>query len=184
MSEYGHIVLASTKSGFAPNAIKWFTKSVFSHSLVTTPDILGAPLCIEAAENGVDFTRFDTSYINNLDQSYQVWKIKLDQEIKDKAVVDILANLETRYGFLEFPWFMWRRICLLFGKDIKSHNNWNMSGMICSQLCVAYLKACGLSSILDGYGNGSIAPQDLQDIFKAHPQYFELVEEVRMESAA
>src|ERR1035437_501682 len=127
---YGNIVLAGTKSGFTPNAIKWFTGSQFSHSFVTTPDILNIPMCIEAAESGVDFTRFDTSYVNNQDQGYEVWKVKIDQSIKDKAVVAILSDLEISYGILQYPWFMWRSICLFFGKDIKSHNNWNKGGMI------------------------------------------------------
>lgn len=177
---YGNIVLASTKSGFIPNAIKWVTQSQFSHSFVTIPDILGIPICIEAAEGGVDTTRFDTSYQNNLGQGYQVWNIKVDQNIKDKAIIAILNDLEIGYGFLEFPWFVWRRICLFFGDNIKAKNNWNEGGMICSQLCVAYLSACGLDSVLVGYGKGSIAPQDLQDIFEAHPELFELIESTRM----
>lgn len=178
--EYGFIVLASTQGQFVPNAIKWFTQSQFSHSLVTTPDVLGVPMCIEAAEGGVDFTRFDTGYTDNQDQGFEVWRVKIDQSIKDKAIVSILGDLETGYGFLEYPWFMWRRICLLFGKDIKAQNNWNESGMICSQLCVAYLKACGLGYVFTGYGEGSVAPQDLQNIFKAHPELFEKTDSVRL----
>lgn len=177
---YGNIVLASTKGEFIPNAIKWFTGSVFSHSFVTTPDILETPMCIEACNHGVDFTRFDKGYSDNLAQGYEVWNLKIDQKIKDEAVVQILNDLELGYGFLQYPWFMWRRLCLLFGKDIKKQNNWNQDGMICSQLCVAYLKACGLGVLFMDYGNGSIAPQDLQNIMKAHPELFDLVERIRL----
>jgi hypothetical protein len=178
---YGYVVLADSKSGFVPNGIKWFTQSQFSHSLVTTPDILGAPMCIEAAEGGVDFTRFDESYTNNQSQGYEVWNVKVDQSVKDAALLILFNDLETHYGFLEYPWFIWRRINLFFGRDIKSHNNWNTDGMICSQLCVAYLKACSIPEyVFAGYGNGSIAPQDLQNIFKAHPEYFEKVTSVRL----
>jgi len=178
---HGYIVLADTKSGFVPNSIKWITKSQFSHSFVTTPDVLGIPMCIEAAGGGVDYVRFDTGYVNNLGEGYQVWNIKIDQSIKDKAIVSILNDLEVGYGYLEFAWFVWRRICLAFGKDIKDQSNWAVnSGIICSQLCVAYLKACGLLSVLSGYGDGAIAPADLQSIFIAHPEYFELVESVRL----
>jgi hypothetical protein len=173
--EYGYIVLASSKTGFFPNAIKWFTQSQFSHSLVTTPDVLGIPMCIEAAEGGVDACRFDTGYINNSDQSYEVWEINVSQEVKDKAIQSIMNDFELTYGFLQYPYFVYRRICLLFGKDVKSQNNWISQGMICSQLCVAYLKACGLSSYFVGYGQGSIAPQDLQNIFKSYPEMFKLV---------
>lgn len=180
--EYGNIVLASTQGQFVPNAIKWFTQSQFSHSFVTTPDILGIPMCIEAAEGGVDFTEFNSSYLNNLSQGYEVWSINIDQATKDTAIVSILKDLETGYGFWEYPWFIWRRICLFFGKDIKSNNNWNSHGMICSQLCVAYLKACGLDYVLTGYGEGSIAPQDLQDIFIAHSELFQKIQSVRLTS--
>jgi hypothetical protein len=173
---YGHVVLANSSVGFVAQAIKKFTQSEFSHSLVTTPDILTIPMCIEAAEGGVDFTRFDTSYIQNPTQGYEIWNIKIDQSIKDKAIISILSDLEISYGFLQYPYFMWRRVCSLFGKDITSKNNWFSQGMICSQLCVAYLKACGLSSVLIGYGEGSIAPQDLQNIFKSHPELFELIQ--------
>lgn len=177
---YGDIVLSSTKSGFIPNAIKWFTQSVFSHSFVTTPSVLGQPMCIEAAEGGVDFTLFNKSYLNNLNEGYEVWEIKVSRSIKDKAIKSILNDLELHYGFLEYPFFIWRRICLFFGKDIKASNNWNTQGMICSQLCVSYLKACGLESVLAGYGNGSIAPQDLRNIFSAHPKIFKLSQSIRM----
>lgn len=183
--QYGDIVLASTKTGFIPNSIKWFTQSQFSHSLVTTPDILNTPMCIEAAEGGVDFTRFDDSYANNTDQGYEVWHIKVSQEKKDIAIVKILADLETSYGFMEYPWFMWRRLNLAVGRDIKGQDNWNNKGMICSQLCVAYLTELGLDpKTFDGYGKGSISPQDLQNIFKAHPDLFELVQSVRMVTKA
>lgn len=173
---YGHVVLANSKTGFVAQSIKKFTKSEFSHSLVTTPNVLNVPMCIEAAEGGVDFTRFDVSYIHNPSQGYEIWNIKIDQSIKDTAIISILSDLEIAYGFLQYPYFMWRRLCLLFGKDIKSKSNWFAQGMICSQLCVAYLNACGLGKIFIGYGKGSIAPQDLQDIFKAHPELFELIE--------
>jgi hypothetical protein len=177
---YGHLVLANTKSGFIPSAIKWVTNSQFSHSFVTVPDILSTPMCIEAAEGGVDMTRFDTSYADNQSEGYEIWNIKIDQSIKDAAIVSILADLEIGYGFLQFPWFVWRKLNLLFGREIKQQNNWDTNGMICSQLCVAYLKACGLGYVLAGYGNGSIAPQDLQDIFVAHPELFEKTESVRL----
>lgn len=177
---YGNIVLAGTKKGFVPNAIKAFTGSVFSHSLVTTPDILDIPMCMEAVEGGVDMMRFDLGYSCNQDQGYQVWILKIPQEVKDEAIKKLLSELEVGYGFLAYPWFMWRRLNFLFGKDIKAQNNWCQAGMICSQLCVEYLRNCGLDYIFKDYGKGSISPQDLQDIFTLHPELFEMSEKVRL----
>lgn len=176
----GDVVLADTKKGFVVNAIKWFTKSQFSHSLVTMPSLMDFPMCIEAAENGVDMTRFDTGYENNMGQGYQVWSINIDQDIKDEALKVIINDLEIMYGVFQYPWFMWRKLNLLLGRDIKAQDNWTHDGMICSQLCVAYLRACGLDDVFKGYGNGSISPQDLQDIFKANPDLFSLSEQIRL----
>lgn len=170
--EYGNIVLANTKKGFVQQAIKWFTKSQFSHSFVTMPDILGIPMCIEACEGGVDMCRFDKGYINDSNQAYEIWSVNVPKETKDWAIKLVMNELETGYGFLEYPWFIWRKLNLLFGKDIKAQNNWYKGGTICSELCVEYLIACGLGHIFEGYGEGSIAPQDLQDIFKEHPVIF------------
>ena len=165
--ENGLIVLADTKKGFVPNAIKWLTGSQFSHSLVIAPPILGIPMCIEAAEGGVDIVKFDKNYVDNKNEGYQVWRIKISQTTKDRALKKIFNDLECSYGFSEFGWFIWRSICRWFGKDIKNQNNWvtSQSSYICSQLVVAYLKACGLKRVLKGYGINAIAPQDLQDIF-------------------
>lgn len=176
----GDVVLANSKKGFIQQAIKWFTKSQFCHSFVTMPTLMGFPMCMEAAENGVDMTRFDTSYQNNQDQGYEVWSINIDQDIKDQALKTIINDLEIMYGVFQYPWFIWRKLNMLLGRDIKAQNNWTHDGMICSQLCVMYLRACGLDDILAGYGNGSISPQDLRDIFKAHPDLFVLSESVRL----
>jgi hypothetical protein len=173
---YGYVVLVDTKTGFIPNAIKWFTGSQLSHSLVTVPPILNTPMCIEAAEGGVDMLRFDTGYINNPNEAYQVWSFEAPDAVKDAAILSIVNDLEITYGFLQYPWFIWRRINLLFGRDIKSQDNWSNQGMVCSQVCVAYLTACGLTDMFAGYGKGSISPQDLQDIFRAHPETFTLIE--------
>lgn len=173
--EYGHIVLSGTKYGFFPNAIKWFTKSKFSHSLVTMPNVLDMPMCAEAADNGVSMVRFDKAYTQNEDQEYEIWKVKIAPECIDAGIKKVADDLETMYGFLQYPWFVWRSICKFFGSDIKHQNNWFTGGTICSELCVQYLAGCGLAYVLDGYGPGAVTPQDLQDIFKAHPELFELV---------
>jgi len=178
----GNLVLATTESSFISKCIRWFTQSQFSHSFVTMPDVLSFPMCIEAAGGGVDYIRFDTEYSNNQAASYQLWNIKIDQSIKDKAMQSILNDLEIGYGFFQYIYFIWRKINSLLGRDIKSQNNWFNEGMICSQLCVAYLTACGLGYIFAGYGKGSIAPADLFTIFNAHPELFEAIQSVRMPS--
>jgi hypothetical protein len=175
----GNIVLATSKSSLLSKFIRWFTNSKFSHSFVTMPDVLGIPMCIEAESGGVDTARYDSNYLNNADEAVEVWTLNIPQTVKDQALKQIINDLEIPYGFLEYVWFIWRKLNLLFGRDIKNQNNWNTNGMICSQLVVAFLKACKLD-IFQGYGNGSIAPQDLRNIMVAHPELFTLSQQIRM----
>jgi hypothetical protein len=171
---YGDIVLSTDESSFVSSCIRWFTDSRFSHGFMTMPAVLDAPTCIEAVRGGVDMSRFDSNYLNDASAMLEVWSINLPQPTKDAALRQMLGELEISYGFLEYPWFVWRKLNSLVGRDIKSQNNWNTDGMICSQLVVAYLKALGLSSVLAGYGNGAVAPQDLRDVFVAHPAWFKI----------
>ena len=176
----GDIVLAQCKNNLISKAIEWFTKSQFSHSFVIIPSILGVPVCMEAEAGGVEVGRFDKNYQNNINEGYEIWTIAISPYLKERAIISITNDLEVAYGFLQYTWFIWRRICSLLGKDIKAKNNWNNKGLICSQLVCAYLIACGLSNILEGYGKGSVSPQDLQDIMKAHPELFTMIESVRL----
>ena len=173
--EYGHIVLASTKSGVVPSAIKFITKSQYSHSFITAPTIVGLPMCVEAAESGIDMIRFDDAYTQNAAENIEIWEVLISDEMKDKGLVAVFDKLETSYGFLELPWFVWRWMNRLVGRDIKSQNNWSKNGTICSQLCRIYLTATGLGSLFEGYGKGAVAPQDLSVVMNANPQLFKKV---------
>ena len=176
MTNYGHIVLANSKTAWLAQAIKWMTKSNWSHSLLTTPPQFGREMGLEAAMNGISSVPFDLQYRNNSDSGYRVYYVMVDDSIKDAAISTCLNDLESMYGYLEYPWFIWRAINRWFGRDIKSHNNWFSQGEVCSQLCVKYLTLCKLGQLFDGYGKNTITPQDLQEIINANPKYFELIE--------
>lgn len=173
---YGHVVLANSKKEFIASIIKWVTRSNWSHSLFTIPNCCGREMGLEAAGNGVSSIPFDTGYRNNLTQGYRIYAVKVSEEVMDASISKCLDDLESFYGYLDLPWFAWRALNLLFGRDIKSQNNWAYTHKICSQLVVDYLTGCGLGHIFDGYGRNSICPQDLQIIMDAHPEYFELIE--------
>ena len=177
MNNYGHIVLAFTIDNFDGKIIKFFTRSKWSHSFITIPDILGRPMCLEAADSGVSALAFDYGYKNDPVENYNKWNVKLPKEVKDYAISECLNDLQTKYGYLELPWFGWRAFLLwAFNKDIKSENNWCQKGTICSELCVKYLTLCGLGYLFKDFGNGSVSPQDIENIMLAHPELFELEE--------
>ena len=169
---YGQIVLANTKSGFNHQLLRFFMGVNLTHSLVTVPDLAGLPMCMEAASNGVDATRFDTSYLQNARVQIEIWEVNISDEVKDAGIQAVINKLEVNYGYLELPWFAWRWLNKLFGKDIKNQNNWSQNGEICSQLVQVYLTGCGLEQLFERYGNCAVHPGDLRNIMQANPKYF------------
>ena len=172
MNDYGHIVLANSKKGIVPAIIRFFTKSQFSHSLIKLPDILGIPMCMEAADNGVSMLRFDLGYIDNKDQDINIFQVNISQEAKDRAIIHCLDSLEVRYGHLELLWFIWRAINKFFGRDIKNQNNWVENGIICSELCRIYLSSADLGNLFKDFGTGSLNAEDLRQIMLENPDIF------------
>lgn len=173
---FGHIVLADNKTNWFSKLIKLITRSEWSHSLVMVPPICGVDLAIEAKNTGVNGVAFDKAYRTNRKRGYKVFRVNIDPTVKEQAIAECLQELQTGYGFLELPWFAWRSISAFFGKDIRSQDNWSQAGIICSELCVMYLSKCGLDRLFEGFGKGSIHPEDLENIMLAHPAIFELIE--------
>ena len=178
----GNIVLVNSRWGstwletFISNSIKWFTNSPYSHSLVTFPPLFGNNMCIEASGNGVTMQSFDNVYWNNPSQGCDVYELTtISQEKRDAAAAALINELDASYGFLEYPFFMWRRLNELVGRDIKSHDNWSQNGIICSWLCVQYITNCGLGYLFEGYGKCSVSPKDLRNIFDANPDLFKKI---------
>lgn len=183
---YGHIVLAKTSGEFTASAIAWFTNSRFSHALITAPPQVGYEMCIEASGKGIDELGFDQGYRKNPTQSYLIYRVNLPDEVLDAAMREALDKLEQDYGYLAFPWFMFRSfVKWAFRKDIKSQDNWYKKQIVCSGLVRLfldskpvrdYLARFAQPSLFDGYGQGSVHCEDLFDIFKANPKLFELIE--------
>lgn len=174
--EYGHVCFAYSKNEFIAKAIAWFTKSQWSHTFITVPPILGKEMAMEAGSGGTEMVMFDVGYRNNPSQKYEVYRVKIAQDIIDQALAKCLDNLEMPYGYLEYPWFVWRSICLWFGKDIKSQNNWSTKDEVCAGLTNAYIVNLYLELLVQGFGKNSVNAQDLYNIVKANPDIFELVE--------
>lgn len=171
---YGQIVLANTKKGLVPSAIRFFTSSKFSHSLVTLPDTLGVPMCIEASSKGISTVRFETAYLQNPHVEIEVWDVHLTNEEIDLALIAVLNHLESSYGYSELPWFVWRWFNKKLGRDIKHENNWFKKDEICSELCEFYLMNTKLRLLFTGYGDSSMCPQDIRDVMVANPMFFTL----------
>ena len=171
--EFGHIVLSRGFTSWTSKYIAKFTDSYFSHSFLTAPPMCDRLMAIEATEGGVSAIPFDSGYETNSDEDFIMWELKLPEEVKKAAISKLLDDLERGYGFLEYPWLMWRWICGKFGRDIKKQKNWSDAGIVCSELVVMYLTYCGLGYLFEDFGGeASVVPQDLYKIIYAHPELF------------
>jgi hypothetical protein len=175
--EYGYVCFAYTKNKWYDWCIAKLTRSQWSHAFITCPPMLNNEMAMEATRDGVTMCSFDERYRQDPSQIYQVFRFKIDQVAKNASIQNRIKELETLYGYLEYPWFAWRYLNSAFGRDIKSQNNWCQNGTeVCSQFVIEYISDCGCASLFNSFGKGSAAPQDVYEIVLAHPELFELIE--------
>lgn len=174
--EYGHICFSYSKDKWLAKAISFLTKSQWSHCFITIPGILEKEMVIEADGKEISTILFDIGYRNNKNQKYEVYKFKIPQKNIDESIRTILNLLETPYGLWEYPWFIWRIVLKLFGKDIRKQDNWIRKGTVCSDLVRNYIELSGHENLFLDFGKDSANVQDVYEIVKQNPQLFEIVE--------
>jgi len=173
---YGFICFAYSKNEWIAKQIAWFTKSQWSHSFITAPPMLGRELAMEAGGGGVELVTFDDAYRNNPNQNYEVYKFNCDQEQINSSIYKCLDELETSYGLLQYPWFMWRSLNKLFGRDIKGQDNWSQKGIVCSGFARHFITYAGFGDLFFEFGKSAATAQDVYNVVKNHPKLFELIE--------
>lgn len=173
--QYGYLVLARRTNDWTSHLTAYLTQGYFSHAFVLTMTANKKWLCIEAEVEGVTASLFDLAYRKNLYRDYMVFEVKVPNN--NAGINAVMSKLETGYGFAQMLWFVYRFICSKFGKDIKGQDNWfYKDGTLCSQLASEYLIAAGLGKIFEGYGLGSISPNDIYEVAKSRPDLFEEIE--------
>ena len=174
----GDIAFGHPKNlGFYSKAVRFFTKSKWSHCFFVGPDYCGELVAIEA-DLKVQVVPFYKEYIEKKVDAYQVYRpIKTrDKDVlrATKTVFHITAG-ET-YGFLQIPWFAIRSILKnLFGWILTK--NWKPDGVICSELLLIYIQALG-GEYLDAFKHLKVnetSPQDIFEIVIHRPDLFEFI---------
>lgn len=175
--EYGHVCFAYSKNEWVAKAIAWFTGSQWSHTFITVPPVLGKEMAMEAASGGTQMVLFDQAYRGNSTQKYEVYHVKVSEEIIEQSIAQCLERLEMPYGYLEYPWFIWRYINKFFGRDIRGQDNWYQRDEVCAGLTNYYVSGLSLDVLFKDFGKNSVSAQDIYEIVKANPHLFELVEQ-------
>lgn len=174
---YGYVGFSFSKDKWYDTIIAKITNSKWSHSFVTVPPILNTEMVVESVGGGVSMISFDIAYRFNKTQAYEVYKFKINEVYLDLAVLKTLDKLETSYGYLEYPWFIWRSICHYLGKNISQQNNWSQQGIVCSGLVRFFIEQAGYSALFAEFGKNSATAEDVYQVVKNNKQLFELIEE-------
>jgi len=164
------------KSTFYSRAVKWFTKSRWSHNFVVMPKFIGE-LCVLEAEVNVVLRLFEKEYVEKNNDYYEVWRPKkaTPKEIVDAARESFKTDAGEIYGFMQIPWFAARSLLSRVGINLSK--NWFPSGEICSETLWGYLYNLGGEYRLEAekLGENECSPQDLYDLVKKREDLFSFV---------
>lgn len=171
----------AVRGGFLSSAIRFFTRSGFSHSSIGW--FIGGEVQAQLEANllvGLNpLVTGDPEYTHKRyrfraipEEVLAVWVRHLWQEFSGK-----------QYGVLQLPWFVWRWLLQHVLKVKKEfHHTWFPNGTICSELVYQYFQFAALylsqhgrpefEKALEGYGADTVSPQDLWEIINACPQEF------------
>lgn len=169
MLELGDIIIMNNKAkGFYRWAIRLVTGKPYTHTAVGIGDIAGINSIFEAdlcmATTPTDKT------INDPLIDYEIYYVNVPETFKAQMVSELYkAYAGDVYGFLQLPWYLYRRIALWFGVDIKGHRNWFTGGEVCSEMEFYYLMSISnffpkLKTVLDTYTSDTASPGDIADI--------------------
>jgi hypothetical protein len=173
----GDIGFSGKRVGFYPNAVRFFTKSRWSHCFVVVPPVLGELSVLESEVNVV-LRPWYSEYVEKNNDYYEIWRPIMAQE----AVYDACASLYKSdsgiiYGFMQIPFFAVRAILDLVGIHLK--RNPFPGGEICSETHWRYIMNLGgeYEKALNGITENECSPQDIYEVVRNRPDLFEFVTE-------
>lgn len=166
MPKSGSIGFSSGK-GFFSNAIRFFSKSHWSHSFLITHPENTIPSVLEASQlvQKVPYSRY-----GGVD--HEIYEID-SPNISNTLDYIYVTYAGAQYGYLQILWFMWRWLNSLIGRKL-TESNWFPNEIICSELVIDYLNALGepYKSLFEELDPNVVSPQDIYEIVKANPQWF------------
>ena len=180
----GFLAVAGQLKGndFFQTAIRTVSGDGFATSPVSHAFVVGFK------ENGLVPSAFEaslkiqkvpmTNYTSDPNQYFELWRIaNVPQDQIDKAVLQLYLDYAGKdYGYLELPWFIWRKLNALVGRDIRSQANWSSVGTFCSQLAFDLMDGILFSStIFAPYHANTCTPEDLRQLFRQYPKIFTMV---------
>ena len=164
------------KMGFYSKAVRWFTKSKWSHCFFLAHDYLGHMVVMEA-DLCVQIVPFKKEYIEKENDVYELYRpIKASKvEIIRACQSCFEENAGEAYGFLEIPWHAFKAILGWFGYKLK--NNPTSTGVICNELQYSFIYNLNAEYrySLNGIISTDTNPEELYKLVLSRPDLFEFI---------
>lgn len=163
--------------GFYSRGVRWFTKSLWSHSFHLSIDYLGEKMVFET-DLKAQLVPFKKEYIEKQADAYEVWRpIKAKApEILEATKHSYFTIAGETYGFLSIPWFAVREVIYwLTGK--KLWKNFKTEGAICSESLIVYIKALGgeYAEAFKHLTRDETSPEDIYRVVKNRSDLFQFI---------
>ena len=179
MIQQGDIVFSYPRDmGFYSKAVRYFTKSLWSHCFYISQPYMGEQMVFES-DLKAQLVPWNKEYIQKNADVYEVFRPKLaSARAIEKATRETYFDFagET-YGFFSIPWFAIREtLKRVFGFVLRK--NFTATGVICSEMLVEYIKALGgqYFASFEHLKANETSPEDIYLIVKARPDLFEYIE--------
>lgn len=167
MATKGTIGFCSKKANFISKAIRWFTRSKWSHTYAiyqAEPEVL----VVEASTFTVQlapFEKYDSSkYTNAL-----FIPTGFTSEEIERGIAKVRGKIEAQYGWLQLVGFIpVVFVKRLFGMKIS---NPSKGGIVCSELVLQYLRGLEPGAKWDAMDRNTTSPEDLFLELSTHPKF-------------
>ena len=164
------------KLGFYSRAVRFFTRSRWSHCFFMPHNYLGKTVVMEA-DLCVQIVPFQKEYVEKKSDCYEIFRpikaSKLEIISASEKCFNLVAG--TQYGFIDIPWHALKAIAGWIG--IKLENNPIETGTICNDVLYCYLDHLNAEykESIKHLKMNDTNPQEIYDIVINRPDLFEFV---------
>lgn len=168
----GAVGFETERRSFISRAIRWFTRSRWSHVFLVLPEdpVTREREIVEASFRGV----YKDSIAKYRKRGIQTRIFLVDADMEDRidALADRLTNVGARYGFLQVLGFALILPLRWIGVRVR---NPLTGGYVCSEFVLGYLRELELNPrAFDDLDKDSTTPADLFTIIEEHPMFQEM----------
>lgn len=168
------MIALSGGSEFIQHAIKFFTRSEFSHSFVVVSGPYGILSALETTSTIVSVSDLQHKTIEK--DYVQVWEVLQATPLEKlrAAALTYQTYAKTRYGYESYAWFIYRAACRVVGQEPTVMWDCVSRGVTCTELTCFYL--CNLNeryrALFSGIDFNTQSPEELRQIMLRNPELF------------